>query len=216
MPSTPTKPSDNTYSYTFAGWDNEVVAVTGNATYTATYTPTYIDYTVVFKNYDGTVLSTATYHYGDTVEEPSAPTKPSDETYDYGFSGWDKAVTTCDGDKIYTAQFTQIENAQHRSTELLNELTGIIDSINKVDLDTYQTIVSIQEQANELLDVDKIKLNAKLQPIINQYVNYVKSINNEYAVAESVESNYFLVVLEMINYISILAYTVLKGRRWFL
>ena len=48
-------------------------------TYTATYTPTYIDYTVVFKNYDGTVLSTAKYHYGDTVEEPSAPTKPSDE-----------------------------------------------------------------------------------------------------------------------------------------
>ena len=99
---------------------------------------------------------------------------------------------------------------------MLNELTGIIDSINKVDLDTYQTIISIQEQANELLDADKIKLNAKLQPIINQYVNYVKSINNEYAVAETVESNYFLVVLEMINYISVLAYAVLKGRRWFL
>ena len=84
---------------------------------------------------------------------------------------------------------------------MLNELTDIIDSINKVDLDTYQTIVSIQEHANELLDADKIKLNAKLQPIINQYVNYVKSINNELLVAEAVESNYFLVVLEMINYI---------------
>ena len=200
----------------FKSWDKEVVAVAEDTTYTATYTPTYIDYTVVFKNYDGTELSSATYHYGDTVVEPADPTKASDEAYDYEFVGWDKTVTTCDGDKIYTAVFKQKENAQYKSTKLLTELNSIIDSIQTVNLDTYQTIVSIQEQANELTDSDKIKLNTKLQPIINQYVNYVKAINDEYEVAESIESNYFLAVLEMINYISILAYAVLKGRRWFL
>ena len=214
-PANPTREADNTYTYVFKAWDKEVVTVAENTTYTATYTPTYIEYTVVFKNYDGTELLSETYHYGDTVTEPTKPTKASDETYDYEFVRWDKTVTTCDGDKTYTAVFTQTENAQYKSTKLLNELISIIDSIQTVNLDTYQIIVSIQEQAKELTDSDKIKLNTKLQPVINQYVNYVQVINSEYEVAESIESNYFLVVLEMINYISILGYALLLGKRWF-
>ena len=107
-PPVPTKPADNTYTYTFKAWDKEVTSVSGNVTYTATYDATYIEYTVVFKNYDGTVLSSKTYHYGDTVEEPSTPTKPADNTYTYVFKGWNKNIVAVSGDAEYIAQFDPV------------------------------------------------------------------------------------------------------------
>ena len=105
-PVDPTKVADNTYTYAFAGWDKAVVNCAGDATYTATYTSNYINYTVVFKNWNGTVLSSKTYHYGDTVTAPTNPTKTADNTYTYTFAGWDKAVTNCAGNATYTATYT--------------------------------------------------------------------------------------------------------------
>ena len=107
-PSAPTKAADNTYTYTFKGWDKTVVNCAGNTTYTATYTPVYINYTVVFKDWEGTVLSTNTYHYGDVVTAPSAPTKAADNTYTYTFTGWDNPVVNCVGNAVYTAVFSPI------------------------------------------------------------------------------------------------------------
>ena len=107
-PETPSKPADNTYTYEFAGWDKEVVACAGDATYTATYEPVYIEYTVIFKNYDGTELSKVTYHYGDDVEAPETPSKPADNTYTYEFAGWDNEVVACVGDATYTAMYDPV------------------------------------------------------------------------------------------------------------
>ncbi len=106
VPDAPVRAADNTYTYTFAGWDKAVANCAGDAVYTATYTREYIDYTVVFKNWDGTPLSTKTYHWGDTVTAPTAPTKAADATYTYTFAGWDTPVVACAGDKVYTAVFT--------------------------------------------------------------------------------------------------------------
>ena len=106
VPADPVRQKDNTYTYTFSGWDKEVVACAGNAIYRATYTSEYIDYTVVFMDADGKQLSKATYHYGDTVVVPEAPTKEADSTYTYTFSGWDQEVVPCTKDAVYTAVFT--------------------------------------------------------------------------------------------------------------
>ncbi len=101
-----TRPADDVYTYTFAGWDSEITACTGDKIYTAVYDETYIDYTVVFENWNGETISTETYHYGDPVNAPAAPSKESDNVYTYSFAGWDSDVTACGGDKVYRAVFT--------------------------------------------------------------------------------------------------------------
>ena len=216
-PSNPTRDADMVGTFEFASWDSAVSNCSGDKVYKAVYNITYIDYTVIFKNYDGTELSNKKYHYGDEVTAlTTTPTKPSDETYDYIFKGWDSAVVACDGNKTYTAVFDQEESATYKSAQLLTELNEIIDGVTTVDLNTYSTIVSIQERAKDLTKLDNVKLDAKLQPILTQYTEYVKSINSEYEVAEEVEKTYFIAVLEMINYMTVLAYAALKGKRWFL
>lgn len=109
-PADPTKAADNVYSYIFIGWDKEIVNCIDNATYTAIYSPVYIDYTVVFQNWDGSILSTQTYHYGENVIVPGDPAKAADNVYSYSFSGWDKEVLNCTGHATYTATYTSVYN----------------------------------------------------------------------------------------------------------
>ena len=105
VPANPTKAADNTYTYTFTGWDKDVVDCAGNATYTATFEPVYIDYAVTFQYDDGTVIEEKTYHYGEQVVAPAAPAVPESLGENYEFRGWDKEVTNCQGSVTYTAVF---------------------------------------------------------------------------------------------------------------
>ena len=102
----PEKDADNTYTYAFAGWGEELSEVTENKTYTAVFTPEYINYTVTFKDENGEVISSkADYHYGDAITAPAAPEKAADETYTYTFDGWNNAENVT-GNVEYTASFT--------------------------------------------------------------------------------------------------------------
>ena len=63
-----------------------------------------IKYTVIFKNWDGTVLKT------ETVKEGSSATAPDDPTRDgYVFTGWDIDFSNVTNDLIVTAQYEKIE-----------------------------------------------------------------------------------------------------------
>ena len=106
IPETPSKQSNNTYTYTFAGWGSEVVACDGNKVYTASFTPVFIEYTVVFKDWNGNVILSNEYHYGQAVTKPSNPTRDADNTYTYVFAGWDKTVTACTENTVYTATYS--------------------------------------------------------------------------------------------------------------
>ena len=166
-PSTPTKASDNTYNYIFAGWDKDLGVCNGNETFTAVYNSEYINYVVVFKNYNGDVISTKTYHYGDAIVVPGAPKKPSDENYSYVFTGWDKSVTNCYGNAEYTAQFkaqdlpiVAVDNSSARAGEIvtLNVVLSNAPELESLSISeiTYNT------SALELISVEWKVTNALL------------------------------------------------------
>ena len=108
---TPVRAEDDTYTYTFAGWDPEVDVVSGNVVYTAQFTPVYKEYTITFVNWNDDVISTQTLHWGEEVTVPVNPVKPADAENTYTFTGWDKEVTAVAGDATYKAQFSSTVNA---------------------------------------------------------------------------------------------------------
>ena len=107
---TPTKEGDAEFSYTFKGWDKEIVAVTGDVTYTAVFERTVNKYTVKFMNGDE-ILQSTEVEYGTVPEyKGENPTKQGDAQYSYTFKGWDKEVVAVTGEATYTATFNQTTN----------------------------------------------------------------------------------------------------------
>ena len=84
--------------YTFKGWDKAFDAVSADIEVTAQYDIN--KFTVVFKDYDGTVLETQTVEYLGDALAPANPTRVG-----YAFTGWDKAFTAITADLEVTAQY---------------------------------------------------------------------------------------------------------------
>ena len=92
-------PADPTRTgYTFTGWDKAFDAVSADIEVTAQYDIN--KFTVVFKDYDGTVLETQTVEYLSDALAPANPTRVG-----YAFTGWDKAFTAITADLEVTAQY---------------------------------------------------------------------------------------------------------------
>lgn len=104
---TPTKTATAQYTYTFAGWDKTIVAVTGAVTYTARFTQSLNQYTITFADEDGDVLQDLQFPYGAMpLYYGLEPTKEETEEYSYTFAGWTPALATVTGEATYTASFT--------------------------------------------------------------------------------------------------------------
>ena len=101
----PTKPSTAQFDYLFAGWDPEVVAVTGEAIYKAVFIPVYKQYTITWMDDVGGVYDTTKVEYGQMPKHDD-PTKPADGRNTYEFAGWTPEIVAVTGDATYTATFT--------------------------------------------------------------------------------------------------------------
>lgn len=66
-------------------------------------------FTVQFKNYDGTLLSSIEIENGKIPEYTGeTPKKPENAQYTYTFKGWDPVVQKVTGNAVYTADFDSI------------------------------------------------------------------------------------------------------------
>jgi hypothetical protein len=138
-----TKTATAQYTYTFAGWDKEIVAVTGDATYTATFDTTVNTYTITWKNDDGSVIDTTTVPYG-TVPTHADATKANDAYYTYTFAGWSPELAAVTGDAEYTAQF----NAQAKTfTVFVKKTTGFRIDVSDVTGET--TVAQLKSMVAE-------------------------------------------------------------------
>ncbi|MBR4124555.1 MAG: InlB B-repeat-containing protein, partial [Clostridia bacterium] len=82
---TPTKESTAQYNYTFSGWSPQLSTVTGEAVYTAQFASETQEYTIIWKNYDGTTLTSTMVPYGTVPTYAGTPEKQGDEQYEYMF-----------------------------------------------------------------------------------------------------------------------------------
>ena len=80
--------------------------------YTASFEVEIVKATVTFKNYDGKILSQQQYAYGEAVSAPGIPAKPEDHLGAYRFVRWDKEITACTGNAVYTAVFEMVPGSQ--------------------------------------------------------------------------------------------------------
>lgn len=110
--STPTKPADAEYTYTFAGWSPAITAVIGDKTYIAIYTQTLRKYTITVNSSNvsqGSASGGGTYDYGTNHQITATPNEC------YRFVQWSDGNTdnprtiTVTGDATYTAEFEQIQ-----------------------------------------------------------------------------------------------------------
>ena len=116
-PVSPTRASDEEFSYEFIDWSsNEYSAyhfdldtpITGDITLYACYVSHRISYQVTFDTNGGTSVDSQSVEYGKKATLPSEPTKAEDDNYTYEFVGWykDSACTQAfdfDNDTITAA-----------------------------------------------------------------------------------------------------------------
>ncbi|MBQ1977861.1 MAG: CotH kinase family protein, partial [Ruminococcus sp.] len=67
-------------------------------------------YTVVFKDFNGTVISTQTVEEGKSATAPEAPVREADSKYTYTFKEWDKDFSAVTGNLEVNAVYTQTLN----------------------------------------------------------------------------------------------------------
>jgi hypothetical protein len=110
--STPTKPATSECQYEFKGWDKTVTTVIGDVTYTAEFESVIFNYTVTWKNWDGTILEVDENVVPGTVPtyNGDAPTKDQDANTLYKWEGeWSSPLAPVYSDMTFTAVFKATE-----------------------------------------------------------------------------------------------------------
>ena len=143
---TPTKPADAQYTYTFTGWDAEIVPATADATYTAQFSSSAKAFTVIWKDADGNVLETdVNVPYGATPQyNGSAPTKAATDQCSYMFAGWTPEVVSVTADVTYVASFQSMTTVAAEQTKTITSnayiTTTTVEAGGKLNVEDNRTL----------------------------------------------------------------------------
>ena len=100
------RPSTKEYSYVFTGWDKEVTSATSDNTYVAQFKQVKKKYKITWKNYDESILKIDYVEYGKLpVYNGILPKIPANNDFSAKFVGWDKDISTVNGEEEYIATF---------------------------------------------------------------------------------------------------------------
>ena len=101
----PTRAATDSCTYEFAGWNQDLKAVSDNATYTAQFKSTKKTFTIRFKN-GPYLLEKKTVAYGEIPEYTGeTPVKKTDGTYSYKFAGWSPELGPVTKETDFEADF---------------------------------------------------------------------------------------------------------------
>lgn len=106
----PMKAPSAQYYYVFLGWDGyfENITVTGEMIFEAVFEENIRSYTVIFRNYDGTILYMDEVEYGQPAEyKGEEPKHAHEEGKMCAFMGWDKDMSFISADTEFTAVFSE-------------------------------------------------------------------------------------------------------------
>ena len=129
---TPVRPTEGFISYTFKGWDKSLENITSDLEITALYdvideTP---EYTVLFKNYDGSLLQTVTVRHGENVTYTGEmPTKEDNGFISYEFDGWDKSLENITSGLEITAVFKEVDNTPSYTVTFKNHDGEVLETL---------------------------------------------------------------------------------------
>ena len=132
IPADPTKDATAQYTYTFKGWDAQVVAANAPVTYTAVFDATVNTYTITFIDFFGNSTS-ATLEYGKNIAFP----EPITETLylNVTFLGWKQ------GDEIVSGAQSVVGDATYVSSYRVDSIKfGAVWMAVSVDANINATI----------------------------------------------------------------------------
>ena len=192
---TPTKPSDDLYDYTFSGWEPELGIVNQDTTYTAQYTSVRKQVQVTFENYDGTILEQKNIDKGtEPTYTGTTPTKPSDNLYDYTFNGWSPELSIINEDTTYTAQFTSVRKKYQATFRNYDNTLLYETEVNAGETPSYVGPIPTR-QGDNLYDYTFTGWNPELAPII-QDTTYIAQFSPVRKQVQVTFKNYDGTILE--------------------
>lgn len=119
-------------------------------------------YSVIFKDWDGTVLKTEAVEAGKSATAPTVPTRKG-----YVFAGWDKAFTNVTSDLVVTATYTQITTPtiliSDEAGKIGDEIVVTFDLINSPQLYAMSLKVAFDDTALTLVSA---KSDEDMSPFI--------------------------------------------------